>query len=116
MNRPPLAANGVDEPELLTKFPPAATTMALPVAVLEMDEPLFKVILPIAFARKSPLVVSVPPMVMPAFVPLVLALTDAAVMEGSVRALVESIVTLLSAVVPPIAPPKLKMSAVAFRL
>lgn len=116
MNRPLGVVKGVEEPESLMKLPPAATTMALPVALLVMPAPVFSVRSPVALARNLPLDVSVPSMVMPALLPLVVAAMVAAVMEGSVRLLVEVRVTLFNAVPPPIAPPRLMVAAVASRL
>lgn len=97
-------------------LPLAASTMALPVASLAMEALLFSVRSPVALVKKSPLMVSVPPMVMPALVPLVEAVMEAAVMEGNVSALAEASVTLINGVLPPMAPPKLIVPAVALRL
>lgn len=93
MNWPLGMVNGVSEPELLTKLPPAATTMALPVPLTVMDAPLESVRLP-----------------------PVVAVTDAAVMDGSVMELVEASVRLLSAVESPTVSPKLMVPAVALKL
>lgn len=70
MKRPLGAANGALEPESLIKAPPAATTMALPVAVLVTPAPLPSVILPVVSARKVwPPIACTPSRVMPPLPP-----------------------------------------------